>query len=186
MPLNRVRVSLTGAGGLPGVWTFHMGTSVTDMTALRTFFDGVKSVFPNTVVIGVPNAGDTINEDSGQIEGAWTGPTQASVIGTGGVGAYLSTAGAMVRWNTPQVVNGRRPIGKTFLVPCMTGNFSSAGTISGAIATTIQTAATALIVAYAGEMKIYHRPVAGHGGVGCTIIAATVPGKQVVLRSRRD
>lgn len=186
MPLNRVRVALTGAGGLPGVWTFHFGTSATDMTALRTFFDAIKSVFPNTVVIGVPNAGDTINEDSGQIEGAWTGPTQASVIGTGGVGAYLSTAGAMVRWNTPLVVNGRRPIGKTFLVPCMASHFSSAGTMAGAIVTTIQTAAQALVVAYAGELKVYHRPKDGHGGVGATIIAATVPGKQVVLRSRRD
>jgi hypothetical protein len=156
------------------------------MTALRTFFDGVKSVFPNAVVIGVPNAGDTINEDTGQIQGAWSGPTQTSVVGTGGVGAYLSTAGAMVRWNTPQVVDGRRPIGKTFLVPCMTGNFSSSGTMSGTIVSTIAAAASALVVAYAGEMKVYHRPKAGHGGVGCTITAATVPGKQVVLRSRRD
>ena len=107
MPLNRVRVALTGVSGLPGVATFHFGSSVTDMTALRTFWDAIKIVFPNTMSIGVPNSGDTIVEDSGQISGAWSGPAQAAVQGTGGVGAYLSTAGAMVRWTTPQVVNGR-------------------------------------------------------------------------------
>jgi len=186
MPLHRVRCSMTGVAGLPGVATFHTGTAVTDMTPIRTFWDAVKSVFPNSFVVGVPNTGDVLNEDTGQITGAWSGPTQASVVGTGGVGGYLSTAGIMVRWTTPQVVDGRRPIGKTFLVPCMTSNFSSSGTITGAIATTVAAAASALVVALAGELKTYHRPKDGHGGVGCTITAATVPGKQVVLRSRRD
>jgi hypothetical protein len=156
------------------------------MTALRTFWDAVKATFPNTMQIGVPNAGDTINEDTGQIQGAWSGPAQASIQGTGGVGSFLSTAGAMIRWTTPQVVNGRRPIGKTFLVPAMTSVFSSSGQIASATLTSLQSAATALVVAYAGELKTYHRPKAGHGGVGCTITAGTAIGKQVVLRSRRD
>lgn len=177
---------MSGVSGLPGVATFHFGSSVTDMGALRTFWDAVKVVFPNTMQIQVPNSGDTINEDTGQITGAWSGPTQAVIQGTGGVGSYLSTAGAMIRWTTPLVVNGRRPIGKTFLVPAMTGIFSSSGTIAGATLTTLQNAASALVVAYAGELKTYHRPVAGHGGVGATVTAGTAISKQVVLRSRRD
>jgi hypothetical protein len=177
---------MTGVAGLPGVATFYVGTAVTDMSPFRTFWDAVKSTFPNTWVISVPNAGDVLNEDTGQIQGAWSGPTQTNVVGTGGVGAYLSTAGAMVRWTTPQVVDGRRPIGKTFLVPAMTSIFSSAGTIASAQLTTIQTAASALVVALAGELKIYHRPKDGHGGVGCTVTAGTAISKQVVLRSRRD
>jgi hypothetical protein len=177
---------MSGVSGLPGVATFHFGSSVTDMTALRTFWDAVKALFPNSMVIGVPNVGDTINEDTGQITGAWSGPAQTNVVGTGGVGAYLSTAGAMVRWTTPQVVNGRRPIGKTFLVPAMTSIFSSSGTIASGTVATVQAAATALVVAYAGELKTYHRPVDGHGGVGCTVTAGTAISKQVVLRSRRD
>lgn len=186
MPLNRVRVALTGVSGLPGVATFHFGSSVTDMSALRTFWDSIKALFPNSMVISVPNAGDTINEDTGQIQGAWSGPAQTNVVGTGGVGGYLATAGAMVRWGTPQVIDGRRPIGKTFLVPAMNSVFSSSGTIAGANISTIQAAATALIVAYAGEMKVYHRPKDGHGGVGATITVGTAITKQVVLRSRRD
>jgi hypothetical protein len=186
VPLNRVRLTMSGVGGLPGLATFHFGSAVTDMTALRTFWDSVKSNFPNTFVLSIPNSGDTINEDTGQIQGAWSGPTQANVVGTGGTGSYLATAGPMIRWTTPQVVNGRRPIGKTYLVPAMTTQFSSAGTIQSAVATSLTTAAQALVVAYAGEMKTYHRPVAGHGGVGCTITAGQCTGKQTVLRSRRD
>lgn len=157
------------------------------MTALRTFWDAAKSVFPNTVTIVVPSNGDTINDDSGQITGAWTGTAQAPIAGTGGVGSYMSTAGAMVRWTSPAVINGRRPIGKTFLVPCMASAIGN-GVISSAITTPITTAAQALVVAYAGEMKIYHRPTGEppHGGVAATIIAGTCINKQVVLRSRRD
>lgn len=186
MAMNRARVAFTGVAGLPGVATFYFGSSTTDMTALRTFWDAVKANFPNTMQIQVPNSGDTINETTGVITGAWSGPSQTVVVGTGGVGAYLSTAGAMVRWNTPQVVDGRRPIGKTYLVPCMNGVFDSAGTIANASITTYQTAASALITAYAGEMKIYHRHNAKGPGVACTITSASVPDKQVVLRSRRD
>lgn len=188
MPLNRVRVALTGASGLPGVATFHFGSSTTDMSALRVFWDALKANFPNSVAINVPNTGDQINDDNGQIVGAWSGPAQATVVGTGGIGAYLSTAGPMIRWTTPLVVNGRRPIGKTFLVPAMSSQFSSSGTILGAFVTSASAAAQALVVAYAGEMKIYHRPKGSplHGGVGATIISGACINKQTVLRSRRD
>lgn len=186
MAMNRCRVSLTGVGGLPGVATFYFGSSTTDMSALRTFWDAVKANFPNAVQIQVANSGDTINETTGVITGAWSGPSQAVIVGTGGVGSYLSTAGAMIRWNTPQVVDGRRPIGKTYLVPAMNGVFDSAGTIANASVTAYQAAAAALITAYAGEMKIFHRKNAKGVGVACTITSATCPDKQVVLRSRRD
>ena len=188
MTINRVRVALTGLGGMPGVATFHFNSSVTDMTALRTFWDSVKAVFPNGLAINVPNAGDQINDNSGQIVGAWTGPAQTTVTGTGGATGYSSTSGVMVKWVTPQVVNGRRPIGKTFLVPAVVGILSTTGGISGAMVTTVTAAAQALVVAYAGEMKIYHRPTGTppSGGVACTIISGGALSKQVVLRSRRD
>lgn len=185
MTLNRVRVALTGAGGLPGVATFHFNSTVTDMSALRTFFDAVKAGFPSSVVIAVPNSGDAINENDGKITGAWAGPAQTTVVGTG-AGAYLSTAGPMIRWTTDQVVGGRRPIGKTFLVPAVTTVFSSSGTIASATVTPYSAAAAALITAYGTGLKIYHRPKAGTGGIALTIVSGTCSNKQVVLRSRRD
>ena len=185
MTLNRCRVVLSGAAGLPGIATHYFGSSVTDMSAVRTFWDALKANFPNSVNIQVPSSGDTINEATGAITGAWSGPAQAVLQGLGGVGSYLSTAGVMIRWTTPEVIQGRRPIGKTFLVPAMTGLFDSAGTIANATLTSYQAAAAALIAAYAGEMKIWHRPNAKGPGTAATITAAAVPDKQVVLRSRR-
>jgi len=183
--LNRVRVALTGVAGLPGVATHYFQSTATDMTALRTFWDAVKANFPNSCTIQVPNSGDVINEATGIITGAWSGPSQLPISGGGGVGTYLSTAGPMVTWQTPQVVDGRRPKGKTFLVPAMSGSFDSSGTIATAFQSTLQSAATALIVAYAGDFKIFHRPNSKGPGVACTITAATINDKQYVLRSRR-
>lgn len=188
MPLNRVRVALSGVSGLPGVATHYVGTSVTDQTAIRTFWDSVKGMFPNGVSIQVANTGDTINEDSGIITGSWAGVAQAVITATGGAGTWNSATGPMVRWNTPQVVNGRRPIGKTFLVPSPTAIIGSNGQINSTNVTTIQNAATALVVALGGELKIFHRPTGtpAHGGVSCTVTAASVSSKAMVLRSRRD
>lgn len=188
MPLNRVRVAITGVTGLPGVATHYVGTSITDMSAIRTFWDSVKSVFPTGVQIQVPNTGDVIIDDSGQITGSWAGAAQAVIAATGGAGSWNPTTGPMVRWNTPQVVDGRRPIGKTFLVPSMTSVIGTNGQLSSSIVTTVQSAATALIVALGGELKIYHRPKGDppHGGVACTVTAGTVSNKVMVLRSRRD
>ncbi len=186
MTLNRVRITLTGFSGLPGIATFYFGSSTTDMSALRTFWVAASAVFPTGMSSQIANTGDQINEDSGIIQGAWSGPAQTAIPGSGGAGGVSSAEGVMCRYTTPQVVDGRRPVGKTFLVPCVTSVFTTAGQIATTTQSSIQSALTALIAAYAGEMKIWHRPKAGHGGVGCTITAGSVLGKQVVLRSRRD
>ena len=184
--INRVRCPLTGAAGLPGVATFYTGSSVTDMSPIRTFWDAIKGNFPNTVTINIPASGDQINEATGLITGAWTGTVLTGVQGTGGVGAYLSTAGPMIRWSTSAVIDGRRPIGKTYLVPAMSSQFSSSGTILGSFVTSATAAAQALVVALAGELKLYHRKNAKGPGVAAQIIAGVCSTKQVVLRSRRD
>lgn len=186
MTINRVRCPLTGAAGLPGVATFYTGSSVTDMTPIRTFWDAIKGNFPNSVTINVPASGDQINEATGVITGGWTGTVLTGVQGTGGVGAYLSTAGPMIRWGTTLVIDGRRPIGKTYLIPAMSSQFSSSGTILGSFVTTATSAAQALIVALAGELKIFHRPNAKGPGAAVQILTGVCSTKQVVLRSRRD
>lgn len=186
MTLNRVRVALTGASGLPGVSTFYFDSTTVDMTALRTFWVAVGPFMPTGVSIQVPNSGDQFNEATGLITGTWSGPAQTAVAASGGAGAYLSTAGPMIRWTPNGVVDGRRPIGKTFLVPYIAGGFSSAGGILGANVTTLTTAATNLLTAYGGSMKLWHRKNAKGAGTQLTILSGACTGKQVVLRSRRD
>lgn len=186
MTLNRVRVALTGAGGLPGVSTFYFDSTTVDMGALRTFWVAMAAQFPNSVTVAVPNSGDQFQEATGLITGTWSGPAQATLPGTGGVGAYSSAAGAMIRWTPNGVVDGRRPIGKTFIVPCVNGSFSSSGTIGTGVVTALTTAATTLLTSYGGSMKLWHRKNAKGAGQQLTILSGACSNKQVVLRSRRD
>lgn len=186
MTLNRVRVTLTGVGGLPGVSTFYFDSTTVDMTALRTFWVAIAALMPTPLSIGVPNSGDQFQEATGLITGTWTGPAQAAVPGSGGAGAYLSTAGAMIRWTPNGVVDGRRPIGKTYIIPIMSSNFSSAGGIASATQTTLTNAATTLLAAYGGSMKLWHRKNAKGAGQQLTLLSGAGINKQVVLRSRRD
>lgn len=191
--INRARVSWNNFTGAPGLSTFYFGSSTVDMTALRTFFAAVAVTLPNSVQIAVPSSGDQINDTNGQIVGIWTGPAQATVTATAGSGAYAGGSGAVVEWLSSAIVGGRRPIGKTFLVPLYNTFYESNGSLTSAVIATLTTAAQALITAYAGEMKVFSRPFtppAGSSkparvGVASTIVAARVPDLAAVLRSRR-
>lgn len=191
--MNRARVAWTNFSGAPGLSTFYLGSSTVDMTALRTFFDSIKSLLPNSVTIQVPSSGDQLNDTTGTITGVWTGPAQTSVTGNGGVIGYAGGSGAVVEWLTGLIVGGRRPIGKTFIVPLIAAAYDSNGTLASTTLTTLQNAANALVVAYAGELKIFSRPFtppAGSSkpprvGVAAQIVAARIPDLAAVLTSRR-
>lgn len=191
--INRARVAWTNFSGAPGLSTFYFGSSTVDMTALRAFFNAFTLLIPSGVTIAVPSAGDQINDTTGQITGIWTGPAQSSFNCSGGTGAYAGGSGAVCEWLSSAIVAGRRPIGKTFLVPLISGQFDSNGSLSAGCITAIQTAAATLITAYAGEMKVFSRPYVPpvgspnppRVGVASTIVAARVPDLAAVLRSRR-
>jgi hypothetical protein len=185
--MNRCRVALTGVAGLPGVATHYFDTSVTDVSPIRVFWDSVKSAFPTSMQIQVANSGDTIDASNGNIVGAWSGPAQTVVAGSGGAGSYTSTAGIVVEWICPDPINGRRPLGKTYLVPCMAALFDSSGTIANTTVTTFQAAGLALVqgLGGGGALKVWHRPKNGVGGSAAAVSNCRVPDKQVILRSRR-
>lgn len=186
MPANRIKVLWTGLTGLPGLSQFYVGTGITDPTPIRTFFDAIKAQFPTGLTWTVQNAGDTISETDGQIVSGWTGPAQTPVVATGGAGAYPAPSGCYVKWSGTAVVGGRRPFGKTFMVPLGPGGYSSSGAIATATSTALTVAATALIAALGGELKIWHRTGPTTAGAFLTTTAASVPNKAVVLTGRRD
>jgi len=191
--INRARVAWTNFSGAPGLSTFYFGSSTVDMTALRAFFSAFALLIPTGVTIAVPAAGDQINDTTGQITGIWTGPAQSPINCSGGTSSYAGGSGAVVEWLSSAIVNGRRPLGKTFLVPLYSGQFDGNGSLSSACITALQNAANTLISAYAGEMKVFSRPFvppAGSSepprvGVASTIVAARIPDLAAVLRSRR-
>lgn len=200
--MNRVRVAWTGGSVVAGLSTFYFGSSTTDMAALKAFFTTLMFKVPNSISATIPIVGDQINDTDGKIIGSWGPGTNGGVAGGGGGStAYSGVSGFCVDWKSSAIVAGRRVQGRTFFVPASTSVYQTDGTIIDSERTAITTAATTLITAYAGELKVFARPFAGKAaeagpppkpakparvGQACQVIAAIVPDKAVVLRSRRD
>lgn len=183
--MNRVRVLWQNWPGAPGYSNHYVGSNVLAQTAIRTFYDAIKALVPTGLTIQVPNSGDQINEATGQITGVWTGAAQSVVTGTA-VANYAGGAGAIVNWRTSGLIDGRRPMGRTFLVPLAVTAFDSQGSLSASTISIVQGAATQMITDLAGELKIWHRPNAVGAGSNVTVISAQVPDLAAVLRTRRQ
>ena len=184
MPHRVIRCAWnTGVGGA-GVSTFYCADSADLTPALNTFWAAVKAVFSDTVTVTVPTNGDVIDASTGLLTGSWTGGTGSSNTGTSH-GAYAGGTGAFIKWSTPQIVDGRRLKGKTFIAPILAAGYDVDGTLAGGYLTIIQNAANTL--AATGLMQIWHRPpVHGSPGGQMGIVnAATVPDKVTSLATRR-
>lgn len=199
--MNRVRVPWSGWAGQPGVSTFYLGSTTTDMTAIKTFITAIGAFVPAPISMTIPVVGDQINDTDGKIAGAWTGSNGGNVVATGSNTAYAGSAGIVVDWLSSLIVAGRRVQGRTYFVPAASTAYQNDGTIVEATRTTITTAASALIAAYAGEFKVFSRPFPGKDavvgpppkpavpprvGVAAQVVAARVPDIAAVMRSRRS
>jgi len=184
MAMNRVRCLWQGWPGSPGYTNLYVGTSIVNQTEIRAFFNALVALLPNALTIQVPNSGDVVDESTGTITGAWTGTANTVVTGTS-IGVYAGAAGACVNWRTSLLIAGRRPIGRTFLVPLVNTAFQNDGSLAAATVTTIQTAATTLITNLAGELKVWSRPRPSIAGANVTVTSSNVPDLSVVLRTRR-
>lgn len=192
--LNRVRVGWTNWPGAPGVSTFYLASSTTNVTPLRTFFTAIKDLMPAGLTTDVPNSGDVIDTATGHITGGWVGSGGGTSVSGTASQAYSGASGALVRWQTDGILNGRRLVGRTYFVPMAQGVYANDGSLSGTTQTTLGTAATALITALAGALIIYGPPRdtgtngptdPGKAAQWGSITAATVPDLAAVMRSRR-
>lgn len=195
--LHRIRVTVAGFDGGPGVATFYCVDSTTFLAPLRAFIAFMSGYYPPTVTYTFPVTGDIIDTFTGQIVEAWNAPPQAAVVGTG-VGKYAAPVGYSVRWSTSAFLSGRRLRGRTFFVPAVGDAFDTNGSLVDSAVAAIQTSATNLIGSTGGNFAIWQRPrlaraatgtlpaqAARTGGFG-TVSGATVADKAAVLRSRRD
>jgi hypothetical protein len=184
MAMNRVRCLWQNWPGAPGYTNFYVGTAIVNQTEIRAFFNSLISILPTGLTIQVPSTGDIVDESTGLITGAWSGAANALVTATG-AGTYPGSAGACINWRTSLLIAGRRPIGRTFLVPMVGGGFEANGSISAGTLTTIGNAANTLITNLAGELKVWSRPRPTIAGANVTVTSMNVPDLAVVLRSRR-
>jgi hypothetical protein len=193
MAYTELLVTWTGASGLPGYSKFRFigelsGSTLNSAAAnLKTFLDAIKAYLPSIVTLAF-SPGATWHADDGTLTAEVAiGTVPANVVGTG-AGAYLSAAGFLVFWNTGAINGGHKVRGRTYFVPTPVNIAQSDGTIIETARTIIQAAATAFATSTPSP-AINSRSRPGNPAAGdqtTVVLSATVPDKQVVLRSRRD
>jgi hypothetical protein len=185
--IDRLRVPWTGGSVVgPAVSTFYFTSGGTGYPlAVKNFFDSVKSYFPNTLTWSVPNNGDSLDPLTGDLKGAWTNGTAATVQGTA-VNQTVGGTGCRVVWNTAGIHKGRRVRGSTFLCPADGTLFDVNGTINNSALITIGLGAKFLIDDTSSELVVWSKPTKGAAdGAANVVISSTVPDKVSWLRSRR-
>lgn len=190
--LYRNEAVWSGITGMPGYTTFY-STGAANPAALRTFFLALASYIPSPCTIQVAGSGDTIEDSTGTLTGTWSGTTPGVVGCSGGI--YAAPAGGLVSWTTSTIRRGRILRGRSFLVPMASSNYTTAGQITSGTVSAIQTAATALVSAFAGTLMIWGRPimdttvtppVVAAAGTSGVVTGAVAQSTVVTLRTRRD
>ena len=195
--IDRVRVSLTGFPGAPGVAT-HYGLSGTALFPLVVALWGsLAVVMPADVSIRVEASGDSINDVDGSLVGSWSIAPVTGVAG-GAAGAYAAPAGACLTWLTNDILDRHRVKGRTFVVPLGNANYEADGSLTSGTASGLAAAAAAYVTNTGGNAVIWHRPRAARAatatlparvarvGGHAIITGSRVADKVAVLRSRRD
>jgi hypothetical protein len=195
--LYRARTTFTGMIGGPGVATFYFLDDISFYTSLNSFWDTLKTVMPDDVMITVEAFGDIIDDATGTITGAWTDTPVAGRLGTRAEN-YAAPAGILMSWNTATILDGRRVRGHTFVVPATSNNFDSIGHVAAGSITAVQAAGAALQFEQHDSFVIWHRPRAAraatpklkaltaHAGGHALVTSAAVSPRVCVLRSRRQ
>jgi hypothetical protein len=184
MSIERIRVSLTGGPGGAGVSTFYALDAAALQPDLITFMNVWRNLAPNDVTWHIPDTGDIINEESGDLTGVWTGGADGGFSGTD-TGAYVAGAGVRARWLTSGIVAGRRVAGATFLCPLGAANFSPDGLPSTTFLATMLDACNDLVSATPGNMVVWSRPSGSRLGSKHPVVSASIPVQSSYLTSRR-
>ena len=200
--IQRLRTTLSGFIGGPGVSTMYFVDAAASVAAVRAFWNSFASSMPQDVTIQVEAQGDIIEDSTGAITGGWTGSPVTAVVG-GISSGYSAPVGTSVRWNTGAVVGGRRLHGRTFVVPLGGNSFDTAGLANQGGVDIWKGYATTLIAAAPLNMLVWGRPrvqtvpytdgrgiphkgLLARAGVSAIVTDANVGRKAAVLRSRRD
>lgn len=183
--LARIRVTLaTGVGGV-GLATYYCDPAdLGGRTALGTFYTGWGAGMPPVFTWSIPQSGDLIDDATGTLTGSWSSGTVISGTASGS-SAYSGGTGAYIRWDTADIVDGRRVKGRTFMVPMSSATYDGNGNFVDATLASLQTITNTLVTNT--SFVIWHRPTTPGGSDGSrhTVTSGTAPDKVTSLKSRR-
>lgn len=157
----RVRAVWSGFQGAPGYTNFHFQDLTTDSarnaagTAVKQFFTSLAPMLSTAWTITIQSEITEWDKDTGQLIGASTMTTPPTPqVGTATPVAYPGGTGLCITWKTGSIWNGRRVVGRSFIVPAM-GVYDTDGTLTTAAIAAANTAATGLIGAAAAQFSIW-------------------------------
>lgn len=209
MPFSEIQANWTWAGsGNGGVSKFKFLGALNVVqaggviTRVNTFFNALITFLPAQVTISFPLLTQIFDEGVSTPGGgaqlidevvATAAPTP--VVGTG-TGVWSAASGAWINWLTTGFANGRRIVGRTFLVPLSnTNSFQTDGTLSSGLITALTNAGNTLNSGTPQHVIYFNRggpsdppkPTDKPHVFGIqTATGVTVPDRAGVLRSRRD
>lgn len=184
MAIDRIQVLVQGLPTGPGVLTLYSVPGGGHQADVADFCSVISNHMPDSTNLHVPAEGDTFDEASGVLTGTWASGVAGDFGGSGGAD-YAAGVGAHVNWQTATIVNGRRVRGRTFIVPLAALQYAADGTLTEVARIALTGAATTYQAAVGADGIIWHRPVAGVGGVAAPITGSNLPDKVAFLSSRR-
>lgn len=190
--IKRYRVSWDNFTGQPGVSTLYFAETQTDFTPVKTFFQVVTNHVPNGLRFKFPTTVDVLDETNGNIQTTQSATALTDVTSAVAAASHSATSGAIIRWITPDYVDGQHVVGRTYIVPLANGSYGTTGTVSTGTITAIQNAAITMLGSV--SMVVWTRPraakasppVTARAGSAHPVSNCIVPTTAAVMRSRRQ
>jgi hypothetical protein len=192
--LWRIRVDWSGWAGAPGYTTMFADTvESADQFAseVRLFFQTAlsdvsldMSYLPGGVKITFPTTLDRVDADTNNMIGTVAVSPLGQLVGTG-TNLFAGGAGCCVTWKTGDFHDGRRVVGRTFLIPLNGSAYDFDGTLGTAFLAKVRQAATSYATSGTINPMVMSRVTPTHPGGAHTIIAGTVSDRSSGLRTRR-
>lgn len=192
----RVRTTLAGFVGGPGLHTAYFVCDTEDVAAATRCREHVRDLFTNAYAAALSNSitwlvqtdVDEITSADGHTINTFSVPAVLSGNGTGGASVAPPAVAMLVRLNTGTWVGGRRLQGRTFISPLGPSVPEVDGTVVNTFLATKNIALAALLAGLPAtdQYHVWHRPVSGAGGYTGRITSMVIQDKIAVLTSRRD
>lgn len=189
------KVQWGGWSGGPGYSVFRaMGTDTAQAhaDAVRKFLlDALSTLaanldfLPTNVVLTFPSTMDRVDADTNTMIGTVGVAAPATITGLAASG-FAAPTGAAITWTTGDFHDGRRVVGRTFLVPLSNAAYQNDGSLLTTCLDNIRAAAATYIADPTNQPVVMSRLTTDHPGGAHIIVGGSVSDKAAVLRSRRD